>query len=378
MKRSLYGLILLPASILCLSASKDSSSTYAYNDIYQSSTRLDTSELLSLVATYPNDEINLLDITREQEAINLKNAHVRTRTRYLHYRAWRGDHIRGNYIWFDSFNTDGQRVLHRYLNGNGSLIHYTIYEYDDYGNLILERQFPKENSFLKDTIGVIEEHTYRYDRQGNKLEESMSYKSNYSNSKTRRVNQYNSDNLLISCAKTQENDSTSEHFEWSISYEGRKNPRIVDKFKNLQNMKEIHVTKHYDSKGFLIKKEKYNQDEGAPLMVDMTTFYARDNEGRLLKKSHHNESDELYAEYVYSYSGDTLFEHFSRKDFELNEYETYVRNQKTFGKQIIDYGTIIDIYEYNDKDLLVRETKEVKSKFSSPTRADTVVYEYYR
>lgn len=156
-------------------------------------------------------------------------------------------------------------------------------EYDDYGNLIMERTYGESGFVLKEVYYYTngrEQIVRNYNSLGLLIDETEYYKTKYL--KTKKECEYNSDNQLIQ----------------ETNYEGNTDNEAI-----LDNI----VTYSYNSKGLLsqsILKEKYY----GSFRTDKTVNYIYDSQDRISKiETFDGEDDTLYDErvsYTYNANGD--------------------------------------------------------------------------
>ena len=227
-------------------------------------------------------------------------------------------------------------------------------EYDDYGNLIMERTYGESGFVLKEVYYYTngrEQIVRNYNSLGLLIDETEYYKTKYL--KTKKECEYNSDNQLVQ----------------ETNYEGNTDNEAI-----LDNI----VTYSYNSKGLLsqsILKEKYY----GSFRTDKTVNYIYDSQDRISKiETFDGEDDTLYDErvsYTYNANGD------------ITNIKTEVRYNKVLGINFdgtknttpairVDENIT---YTYNSNNQILSET--VTSCYGEKVEGTTISgkdYSYYK
>lgn len=220
------------------------------------------------------------------DKITIKNSNIDKSSRIEHFEFSDGTIFDARQLYI-KYADDGSSSLYsdvNYLNVN-SKASAIDREYDDFGNLLMERTY-NENGYVSKEVYYYsngrEQIVRNYNSLGQLLDESNYYKTNYLKSK--QVCEYNAENKLVK----------------ELDYLGNSDNIAV-----LQNT-TVHS---YNSKGLLDKSIIYRKSYGSDV-VDKTIFYTYDSLGRINKKDTYLGPNNVKllerTQYTYNQNGDTI------------------------------------------------------------------------
>ena len=174
------------------------------------------------------------------------------------------------------YDSNGNLIEDNDLNKDGSLNSKKVYRYDSNGNLIEDNDLNKDGSLNSKKV-------YRYDSNGNLIEEFGRYPDGkFSHKLTYKYD--SKGNKIEYC-----NFNSDGSFSQKITYKYDSNGKLIEEFTINTNINTIKETYTYDSKGNMIEKTELFSDKEGDFDGKFIYKYEYDNKNNWIR--------EIYIDY---------------------------------------------------------------------------------